>query len=125
LGLHRYNSGTIGGIPATVQFSGGCSATSERTQPAGATMVAMKNLDRRLARLEDRLTLDFARDPRQRLRVVVCNLGRTLSLETSTCRRMLNADGFLTEVVRLDGARGGLTDQEMEKFVEGFPIETI
>jgi hypothetical protein len=54
-------------------------------------MAAMKNLDRRLARLEDWLApTDFARDPRQRLRVVVCNLGRTLSLETSTCRRTLS-----------------------------------
>jgi hypothetical protein len=88
-------------------------------------MVAMKNLDRRLARLEDRLAADFAYDPRQRLRVVVCNLGRTLSLETSTCQRTLSADGFLTEMVRLDGARRGLTDEEMEKFVETFPIETI
>jgi hypothetical protein len=43
----------------------------------------------------------------------------------STCRRTLSADGSLTEVVRLDGARGGLTDEEMEKFVETFPIETI
>jgi hypothetical protein len=24
-------------------------------------------------------------------------------------------DGFLTEMVRLDGARGGLTDEEMEE----------
>jgi hypothetical protein len=58
----------------------------------------------------------------------VCNLGRTLTLETletSTCRRMLNADGFLTEVVRLDGARGGMTDEEMEKFVKSFPVEMI
>jgi hypothetical protein len=50
-------------------------------------------------------------------------MGRTLSLETSTCRRTLSADGFLTEMVRLDGARGGLTDEEVEKFVEGFPVE--
>ena len=91
-----------------------------------ATMVAMKNLDRRLARLEDRLApTDFARDPRQRLRVVVCNLGKTLSLETSTCRRTLSADGVLTEIVTLDGTRGGMTDEEMETFVETFPIETI
>jgi hypothetical protein len=75
-------------------------------------MVAMKNLDRRPARFEDRLApADFARDPRQR--VVVCRMGRTLSLETSTCRRTLSADGFLTEMVRLDGARGSLTDEEI------------
>jgi hypothetical protein len=77
-------------------------------------MVAMKNLDRRPARLEDRLApADFAGNPRQRLRVVVCRMGRTLSLETSTCRRTLSADGFLTEMVRLDAARGSLTDEEI------------
>jgi hypothetical protein len=39
-------------------------------------MVAMKNLDRRLARFEDRLApTDFARDPRQRLRLFVCRMG--------------------------------------------------
>jgi len=59
-------------------------AISERTQSASATTAAMKNFDRRLARLEDRL-------------------GRTLSFETSTCRRTLSADGFLTEIVPLDG----------------------
>jgi hypothetical protein len=85
-----------------------------------ATMVAMKNLDRRLARLEDRLAPDFARDPRQRLRVVVCNLGRTLTLETSTCWRTLSADGFLTEMVSLDGARGGLTDEEWKSSSRAF-----
>jgi hypothetical protein len=83
----------------------------------------MKNLDRRLARLEDRLAPDFARDPRQRLRAVVCNLA--LSLETSTCRRTRSANGVLTEIVRLDGARDGMTDEEMEKFVESFPVEMI
>jgi hypothetical protein len=28
-------------------------------------------------------------------------------------------------VVRLDGTRGGMTDEEMEKFVESFPVEMI
>jgi hypothetical protein len=40
-------------------------------------------------------------------------------------RRTLTASGSLTEVVRLDGIRGGLTDEELEKFVESFPIERI
>ena len=48
-----------------------------------------------------------------------------LNLETSRCRRMLNADGSLTEVVRLDGLRGSLTDAELEKFVQSFPVQTI
>jgi hypothetical protein len=46
-------------------------------------------------------------------------------LETSTCRRTLTASGSVTEVVRLDGIRGGLTDAELEKFVQSFPVERI
>ena len=37
----------------------------------------------------------------------------------------LTASGSLTEVVRLDGIRGGLTDEELEKFVQSFSIERI
>ena len=87
----------------------------------------MKPVMRRIARLEDRFALqpDFARNPRARLRIVVCRMDRALSLETSRCRRMLNADGSLTEVVRLDGIRGRLTDAELEKFAQSFPIERI
>jgi hypothetical protein len=55
----------------------------------------------------------------------VCNLGRTLSLETSTCRRTFSADGVLTEMARLDGTRDGMTDEGKEKFVESFPVERI
>jgi len=46
-------------------------------------------------------------------------------LETSICRRTLSAHEVLTEIVRLDGTRGGMTDEEMEKFVESFPVEMI
>jgi hypothetical protein len=52
-------------------------------------------------------------------------MDRKLRLETSTCRRTLSANGVLTEIVRLDGTRGGMTDEEMEKFVESFPVEMI
>ena len=87
----------------------------------------MKPVIRRIARLEDRLAPqpDFARNPRGRLRIVVCKMDRELNLETSRCRRMLTASGSLTEVVRLDGIRGGLTDEELEKFVQRFPVERI
>ena len=86
-------------------------------------MVAMKNLDRRLARLEDRLVPDFARDPRQRLRLTVTNIGKQLNLATSTCRRTLGADGSLFEIVRLDGSRDGLSDADFERFIESFPVD--
>ena len=46
-------------------------------------------------------------------------------LETSTCQRTLSADGALFEMVRLDGSRSGLTNEEMEKFVESFPVERV
>jgi len=52
-------------------------------------------------------------------------MDRALSLETSRCRRMLNADGSLTEVVRLDGIRSGLTNAELDKFIQSFPVERI
>jgi len=38
---------------------------------------------------------------------------------------MLTASGSLTEVVRLDGIRCGLTDQDLEKFAQGYPVERI
>jgi len=50
---------------------------------------------------------------------------RRLSLETSTCRRTLTASGYLCEIVRLDGVREGLTDDELDKFVNRFPVERI
>ena len=85
----------------------------------------MRTVVRRIARLEHRFAPqpDFACNPRGRLRIVVCRMDRALSLETSRCRRTLTADGSLTEVVRLDGIRGGLTDDDLEKFILSFPIE--
>jgi hypothetical protein len=87
----------------------------------------MKPVIRRIARLEDRFGAppDFARNPRARLRLVVSRMDRALSLETCNCRRMLNADGSLSEVVRLDGIRGSLSDADLEKFVQSFPVERI
>lgn len=42
-------------------------------------------------------------------------------MATSTCTRYLR-DGFLTEVVKLDGDDAAISDEELEKFVAGFPI---
>ena len=96
----------------------------EQPRPASATVAAIRSFDRRLTRLEDPLApTDFARNRRQRRRIVVCKLSRTL--ETPTCRRTRSADGFLTMVVRPNGNRNSLTDEEMEKFVESCPVEMI
>jgi hypothetical protein len=81
----------------------------------------MKALTRRLHRLEERAGL--AGKPRERLLVVVSGVGRPLNLAGSTCRRRLAPDGSLIDHVYLDGNRNGLTDEEMERFIERFPIE--
>jgi len=87
----------------------------------------MKTVIRRITRLEDRFApqRDFLVNPRGRLRIVVCRMDRALSLETSKCRRTLTVDGSLMEVVRLDGIRGALSDEDLEKFVQSFPVERI
>ena len=89
----------------------------------------MNAVTRRIRRLEEQfkpaIEPDFLRNPRHRLRLVVSEMDHRLNLETSTCRRTLTSSGSLTEVVRLDGIRGGLTDEELEKFVQSFPIERI
>jgi hypothetical protein len=91
-------------------------------------MAAMKTLAKRLVRLEERLTpirQDYIRNPRVRHRLTITNIGKQLNLESSRCRRTLSADGALSEIVRLDGTRAGFSDADFEKFIEGFPIETV
>jgi hypothetical protein len=87
----------------------------------------MKTVVKRITRLEDRFATqrDFVGNPRDRLRIVVARMDRALSLETSRCKRSLTASGSLMEVVKLDGVRGGLSDEDLEKFVQRFPIERI
>jgi hypothetical protein len=58
------------------------------------------------------------------MRLVVCNLGRALNLQTSKCTRMLG-NGWLTELVTLDGDRSQLSDEGLERFVASFPIERL
>lgn len=83
----------------------------------------MKAIGRRLCRLEDRFA---PRDkPRDRVRVVVSGIGPEECLQNATCERTLCANGSLVEVVRLNGSVDGLTDEDLDKFVESFPIEPV
>jgi hypothetical protein len=88
----------------------------------------MKILAKRLVRLEERfkpVQQDYLRNPRKRHRLTITNIGKQLSLETSTCRGTLSAEGSLFEIVRLDGTKDSLSDTDLERFVESFPLERV
>ncbi len=59
----------------------------------------------------------------ERVRVVVRGVCGPPNLATSTCTRTLGANGALTELVHLNGGRDGLSDQDLERFLESFPIQ--
>ena len=74
----------------------------------------------RLVRLEDRFA---PRDKvRECVRLVVGTIGPAEGLQNATCQRTLCANGCLTEVVRLNGSGDGLTEEDLDRFVESFPI---
>ena len=86
----------------------------------------MKAVTKRIARLEEYLQVTW--NPRKRLSIVVSSVDRTSSLENATCTRTLCPNGTLLEVVRLDRSRPGrheLTDEELERWIETFPIDRL
>jgi hypothetical protein len=88
----------------------------------------MKAVLTRVQRLERRFAPSFARDfvqnPRARMRCIVSTIGHSLNLANSSCTRSLTKDGCLTEVVDLDGASDDISDKELERFIESFPVDT-
>ena len=59
----------------------------------------------------------------KRIRIVASMSAKPLNLATSTCTRTLCANGCLSEVVMLDGSDQGLTHEDLERFIAGFPVE--
>jgi hypothetical protein len=59
----------------------------------------------------------------QRMRIVASTSGMPLNLANSTCKRTLGANGLLTEIVDLDGSDQGVTDEDLERIIAGFPVE--
>ena len=88
----------------------------------------MKTMLHRVRRLEiqlgPKIERDFARNPRDRFRLVVCAVDHRLNLATSTCTRYVTANGCLMELARLDGIRADITDEELDRFIESFPVDT-
>ncbi len=83
----------------------------------------MKAIGRRVCRLEVRFAPPDK--PRDRVRVVVGRIGPEEGLQNATCKRTLCANGSLVEVVRLNGSADGLTAEDLDRFVESFPMEPV
>ena len=82
----------------------------------------MKQILRRLDHLEGRLSPED--QPRERLRVIVDDYtSGPPSPETSECHRSLTPGGII-ELVRFRGSAASLTEEEIDGFVERFPIHT-
>ena len=77
------------------------------------------NLKARLKKLERQRTL-VAREP---LRLVVSRAGEPLDLSKATSSRTIWPNGQLMEYVDLKGSRDGLSEEDLEKFIQGHPIE--
>ena len=85
----------------------------------------MKTVVRRLGRLED--WFGSAGIRRQGFRIVVRRMDRGPS-SNATCRRMIWPDGSLFEVVRLDKTgkdRVDFSEEELENWIENFPVEAV
>ena len=64
-------------------------------------------------------------EPQKRLRIVYGLLWGTPDLEKSECKRTLNANGLLTEMVGMHGDPDGLADGELDRWITSFPVEEL
>jgi hypothetical protein len=89
----------------------------------------MNTFTKRVVRLErhhaPKFSPDYLQNPTSHMRIVASAAGRTVNLETSTCKRLLTESGALSEVVILDGAGGDITEDALEQFVQSFPVKRI
>ena len=76
----------------------------------------MQKVARRLDKL-DAIFNPF-REQRRITRWVVTVLGRPANLANTRCTRRLHSNGTLMEVVMLDGTREGLSDEDLERFIQ-------
>jgi len=81
----------------------------------------MRALANRVGRLESNWRI--GKEPRSVIRVILSAIAPRLNLQTSTCTRRLSSNGDLTELVQLDGSRDELSNEELNEFIERFPIE--
>jgi hypothetical protein len=77
---------------------------------------------RRLTGRLDRLQKALAPHEGKRMLVVSGGYFGPTKLATSTCTRT-RTNGVLIDCVTLDGCREDLTDEQLEKFIQSFPIQ--
>ena len=85
----------------------------------------MRAVVRRIDRLEDQFGAVSGK-PRRRLRMMISMAGAEPSLDDATCRRTLWPDGTLFELVEFNRHNDGpdeLTDEELDRWVETFPVQ--
>jgi hypothetical protein len=78
------------------------------------------NLKRRLQSLERKTRAAAIREP---FRIIISRVGGG-GPKHSTCSRTRNAGGELMEIVRLSGRDQYMSDEELETFIAGFPIQS-
>ena len=85
----------------------------------------MRAVVRRIDRLEDQFGSSNGK-PRRRIRMMISMAGAAPCLEDATCKRTRWADGTLFEMVefkRHNDGPGELTDEELNTWLEGFPVD--
>ena len=86
----------------------------------------MRAVTRRVASLENQIWSPSR--PRERFRFVVGRRDGRHCLEHSTCKRTLCSNGTLMEMIRFgrcDCRSHDLTEEQLEAWVESFPVETL
>ena len=77
---------------------------------------------RRLTGRLDRLQKALAPHEGKRMRVIASGVCKPGNLAEATCSRALT-NGCLTECVSLEGRIEDITDEQLEEFIQSFPIQ--
>lgn len=56
-------------------------------------------------------------------RIIVSHVGEPLDLTKATCSRIIWPGGHLWELVELNGSDEGLSKEDLENFIQRFPVE--
>jgi len=70
----------------------------------------------------DRVAKALAPHEGKRMRVIACGVCKPGNLAEATCSRAIT-NGCLTECVSLEGRIEDITDEQLEEFIQSFPIQ--